>query len=36
MTREKHERKTRITVGVLFLLFIGLQRFIVAMGNKKT
>ncbi|MDR3161023.1 MAG: sugar ABC transporter permease YjfF [Spirochaetaceae bacterium] len=26
---------TKITVGVLLLLFIGLQRFIVAVGNKK-
>jgi simple sugar transport system permease protein len=26
---------TKITVGILLLLFIGLQRFIVAMGNKK-
>jgi simple sugar transport system permease protein len=27
---------TKITVGILLLLFIGLQRFIVAMGNKKS
>jgi simple sugar transport system permease protein len=27
---------TKITVGILLLIFIGLQRFIVAMGNKKT
>ncbi|MHC6204400.1 ABC transporter permease subunit [Breznakiellaceae bacterium SP9] len=27
---------TKITVGILLLAFIGLQRFIVAMGNRKT
>jgi simple sugar transport system permease protein len=27
---------TKITVGILLLLFIGLQRFIVAVGNKKS
>jgi simple sugar transport system permease protein len=26
---------TKITVGILLLAFIGLQRFIVALGNKK-
>ena len=26
---------TKITVGILLLAFIGLQRFIVAVGNKK-
>jgi hypothetical protein len=26
---------TKITVGVLLLVFIGLQRFIVAVANKK-
>jgi hypothetical protein len=26
---------TKITVGILLLLFIGLQRFIVAVGSKK-
>jgi hypothetical protein len=26
---------TKITVGILLLVFIGLQRFIVAFGNKK-
>jgi simple sugar transport system permease protein len=27
---------TKITVGILLLAFIGLQRFIVAIGNKKS